>query len=205
MVRSVMIRALLATVAVSIAVDAADIRLTLQDNVTVVLHGDQTWSCADAAKRRQLADMTIRLEDGREVHLGLKGRWTFVTDDPTVPATGETMSMVTHTGVGRSEDALKAVAHAKDLALKGIAKRLRPIVGPRVPEKDLRVCVEDMDKLVEQQEKYLKGVFEVKYKVTLNREMIEAIKECTALAERLGGDSGAAGDSSAADSAAHGK
>jgi len=195
MVRTAVVRAWLAALCVAGAALAADIRLTLQGGTVVVLHADQTWSCADAAARKELADMVVKLEDGREVHLGIKGRWSFMTDDPAVSSKGETTAMLTHTGVGRSEDAQQAVAHAKELALKGMTKRMRAVVGSKVPEKDLRACVEDMDKLVEQQEKYLKGVFEVKYKITLNREMIEAVKECTALSERLGGDTGATPDS----------
>lgn len=162
---------------------AGDIHLTLDNGTDVVLHDNHTWSCGSAAARRQLADLTITLEDGQEVFLDGGGTWSFVVDEQDAVDVG--LTMVYEVGVGRGTKVLDAIEHATNRALDGLTRRLRPIVDSDVSDKDLRACIEDMDKQVDHSEKMLGDTYEVRIKMTLDKTAIEAVIQCVALSERI--------------------
>lgn len=166
------------------AVMAADISLTLENDVEVVLHDNQTWSCANSQWKPKLVNMTITLEDGKEVYLDAKGRWSYVVESRKGQPQ-EALTVLYHTGSAKGTDIQQTVKHATDLAITGLTKRIRPHVDKRANESDVRACVEDMEKQVEQQERIIDGVIEVKMKLTVNQAAIDGIKECVELAIRL--------------------
>ncbi len=172
-----------ALLALAVPVAAGDIHLTLDNGTDVILHDNHTWSCADAAARQQLVDMMIALEDGQEVHLDGGGTWSFVVDEQESSDVGFTM--IYQTGVGRATKVLDAIEHARNRALDGLTRRMRPVVGAGVSESDLRACIEDMDKQVDHSENKQGDTYEVRIKMTLDKTAIEAVRQCIALSERI--------------------
>lgn len=163
---------------------AADITLTLDSDARVVLHGDRTWSCSNESMREKLERTVITLEDGKEVELRAGRKWVFVT-----PGSGgsvnENLTTLFHVATAKGSDIQETVKAATDLAVTGLMKRVRPFVDKRVRDADLRACVEDMEKKVEQQEKFSADTYEVRMKLTLDKEAIDGIAECVSLALRL--------------------
>jgi len=168
--------------AICFAVSAADIRLTLDNNLQLVLHDDYTWSCGSKQDRERLEQMTITLNDGQEVHLAANGTWRFIVPDGTA---SEGLTMLYHSGLARSSDAKVAGQHARRLAMDGLVKRVRAGTGADIEDSELRACIEGMDKRVERKENCADGMCEVKITITIEKEAIEGIKECIALSKRL--------------------
>jgi hypothetical protein len=168
---------------------AGDIHLTLENDVELYLHDDHTWSCAPDASASVLANMTITLDDGNQVQLSGKGTWKMVAKEEAASENNtnkQGVAMLYHVGVALDASGPVAAQKAMDIAVKGLAKRLRPLVGAKVREEELCGCIEDIGtKQVDQQEKVGDKSFEVRIKLTLDRETIDGIKECAALSVRL--------------------
>ncbi len=161
---------------------ATDIHLTLDNGAELLLHDDLTWTCSGA--RNELNNMTVALEDGKEIHLGADGKWRYLIDEDSDEAEG--LATLYHTGSSRGTDVRETVEHAKGLALDGISRRLlRQVMAKGTLLAEVRTCVEEMDKLVEHEERMVKGVYEVKVTVRLDRAGIAAVKECVELSQRL--------------------
>ncbi|MBD3243307.1 MAG: hypothetical protein GF331_22140 [Chitinivibrionales bacterium] len=173
----------MAMLVATVSATAGDIHLTLDNGTGVMLHDNHTWSCDDAGVRQQLVDMVIALEDGQEVHLGGDGIWSFVVDEQATEDVG--MSMLYQVGVGRATKVVDAIEHARNRALDGLTKRMRPLVDTDVSDTDLRACIEDMDKQVDHSEKKRGDTYEVRIKMTLDKTAIQAVRECVALSARI--------------------
>ena len=182
------VQAALAALALAAVCRAADIHLTLDSDVDLYLHDDKTWSCEPASARSDIAKsiMTLTLEDGTVVQLAPAGTWAYASKRAaSADSTGEHVTMLFHVGVAQDSKADKAVERATQIAIKGLAKRMRSIVGSKVREEELCACIEGMQKNPEQTEKAMEGFYEVRVKITLDPEAIAGIKECCELSVRL--------------------
>ncbi len=165
---------------------AADIRLTLDNDIQLVLHDDFTWSCGSEQDREQLADMTITLGNGSVVHVAGDGTWSFLSADGSGGEEApDGLTVLYHTGFARSTDAIVVGKHARRLAMDGLVERVRAGTGTDLGDDDLRACIEGMEKRVERKEKCAGGTCEVRITITLEKDAIEGIKECIALSKRL--------------------
>jgi hypothetical protein len=165
------------------APEAADIHLSLDNNLTVLLHDDHTWTPSDPKARGDLVEMTITLEDGQDVHLSADGTWSFVVDESN--AAEEGFTNIYHTGRATATDALEAGKLAEKLAVDGLVKRLKAVVGAGVPAGDLAACVQDIDKEVLRQERKEGEQYRVLIRLTLDKVAIDAVQECIQLSSRI--------------------
>lgn len=163
--------------------DAADIHLSLDNNLTVLLHDDHTWTPSDPSARRELSEMSITLEDGQAVFLSGDGSWSFVVDENADAREGYTS--IFHQAVASGESAIDAGEMAEELAIKGLMKRLEPVVPAGSSFATIKACLEDIEKDILRKERKKGAVYEVTIKMTLDADAIDGIIKCIELSRRL--------------------
>lgn len=163
----------------ALPIHAGDMSLELDDGEEIILHENGTWSFDRGVHQEPTEDIVIYLEGGQPMLIATDHTWKYINrkaarnkSKPLAP-----VNMIYVIGKYQGEHINPATQKAMSIAKTKLKKRMRKVVGWKVPDKKLTECIQMADKDVEKTDNFT-DKWNVQIKITLDKYGIEEIMEC---------------------------